>query len=201
MKTADESGKVAIDFDALQAKNADIYAWITVPGTDIDDPVLQKADSSDPYDNFYLNHTVEQKEGFPGAIYSQGVNRKDFKDFITVLYGHNLKNGGMFAGLHKFEDKSFFEENSQIQIYTPQSALTYEIFAAVEFSDVLIPYEYDFSNQAGMQRYLGDVWACKGNFRENTEISKEGRVLTLSTCYSGRDEKRLLIVAVLIGEE
>lgn len=201
VKTADEAGEVTIDFGTLQAKNPDIYAWITVPGTNIDYPVLQKTDTSDPYDNYYLNHTVDLTEGLPGAIYSQGVNRRDFKDPVTVLYGHNLKNGGMFADLHQFEDKAFFEENSQIKIYTPKSAFTYEIFAAAEFSDALIPDAYDFSNRSELQRYLGDVWGCKGNFRESTEVSKEQRILTLSTCYSDQDEKRLLIVAVRIEEE
>lgn len=201
VKGTDRSGKITIDFDTLQTKNPDIYAWITVPGTDVDYPVLQKTDDADPYGNYYLNHTVELAEGLPGAIYSQGVNHKDFRDSVTVLYGHNMKNGSMFTSLHKFEDKAFFEENSQIKIYTPERTLTYEIFAAAEFSDALIPYEYDFSNLSEVQRYLGDVWGCKGNFRENTAVSKESRILTLSTCYSGREENRLLVVAVLAGEE
>lgn len=111
VKFTDESGKVRVDFDSLKSQNPDIYAWITIPGTDIDYPVLQKTDSEDPYDNFYLDHTVDLTEGLPGAIYSQAVNHKDFMDSVTVLYGHNLKNGGMFSSLHKFENKDFFEEN------------------------------------------------------------------------------------------
>lgn len=200
VKVTDEAGETTIDFDTLQAKNPDIYAWITVPGTDIDYPVLQKTDAQDPYDNYYLNHTVDLTEGLPGAIYSQGVNHKDFRDSVTVLYGHNMKNGGMFTSLHQFEDKAFFEENSQVNIYTPEGTFTYEIFAAAEFSDALIPYEYDFSNLSEVQRYLDDVGGCKGNFRETTEVSKEDNILTLSTCYSGREEHRLLVEAVLVEE-
>lgn len=200
VKATEESGEVTIDFDTLQAKNPDIYAWITVPGTDIDYPVLQKTDSEDPYNNYYLDHTVDHTEGLPGAIYSQGVNRKDFKDSVTVLYGHNMKHGGMFTSLHEFEDKAFFEENSQVLIYTPAGTFTYEIFAAAEFSDALIPYEYDFSSPSEVQRYLDDVGGCKGNFRETAKVSKEDNILTLSTCYSGREENRLLVEAVLVEE-
>lgn len=200
VKVTEESGEVKIDFDTLQAKNPDIYAWITIPGTDIDYPVLQNSDAEDPYNNYYLDHRVDLTEGLPGAIYSQSVNHKDFKDSVTVLYGHNMKNGGMFTSLHKFEDKAFFEENSQIKIYTPTGTFTYEIFAAAEFSDALIPYEYDFSNLSEVQRYLDDVRDCKGNFRETTDVSKEAHILTLSTCYSGREENRLLVEAVLVEE-
>ena len=72
----------------------------------------------------------------------------------------------------------------------------YEIFAAVDFSDALIPYEYDFSDNSQVQKYLEDVKSCDGNFRENMEVSAESRILTLSTCYSGQDDRRLLIEAV-----
>lgn len=198
VKFTDESGEISIDFGQLQEHNSDIYAWITVPGTEIDYPVLQKSDSQDPYDNYYLNHTVDFAEGLPGAIYSQGVNHRDFEDPVTVLYGHNMKNGGMFTSLHQFEEREFFEKNRQVMIYTPEGAFIYEIFAAVEFSDALIPYEYEFSNLSEVQRYLDDVGNCEGIFQKEVNVSKEDKILTLSTCYSGRDENRLLIQAVLV---
>ena len=198
VKSVWESGEVRIDFEMLKAENEDIYAWITVPGTAVDYPVLQKKDSEDSYDDYYLNHTVDLSEGLPGSIYSQAVNHMDFMDSITVLYGHNLKNGGMFSSLHNFEDEEFFEENHQIIIYLPDRVITYEVFAAVDFSDVFIPYEYDFDNPSEVLRYLADIGDCEGNFREGAEVSADSKVLTLSTCYSGRDDRRFLVEAVMV---
>ncbi len=60
-----------IDFESLQTGNQDIYAWITVPGTAVDYPVVQRMETEDVYDDYYLNHTVDFVEGYPGAIYSQ----------------------------------------------------------------------------------------------------------------------------------
>ncbi len=197
----DESGRPAVDFDLLAAQNPDIYAWITIPGTAIDYPVLQKSGAQDPYDNYYLDHTADLSEGLPGAIYSQPVNRRDFTDPVTVLYGHNMKNGTMFGGLHAFADRDFFLEHTQVIVYTPAQTLTYEIFAATDFSDALLPYEYDFTRTSEVQRYLGDVGKCKGNFREETQIPEGAKILTLSTCYSDREECRLLIQAVLTEEQ
>ena len=157
VKYRDESGEIKIDFELLQAQNPDIYAWITVPGTGIDYPVLQKSGTEDIYDNYYLDHKADLSEGLPGAIYTQPVNSRDFKDSVTVLYGHNMKNGGMFSSLHEFEDSKFFEENRQVIIYTPDDTFIYEIFAAADFSDVLIPYEYDFTEDSEIRRYLEDV--------------------------------------------
>lgn len=197
VKTMNGSGDVEVDFAALKERNQDIYAWVTVPGTRVDYPVLQKSDAKDPYDNYYLDHTADLEEGLPGAVYTQPVNQKDFMDPVTVLYGHNMKNGGMFSSLHEFEGSGFFEGNSQVVIYTPDGTLDYEIFAAVEFSDALLPYEYDFTQASEVQRYLGDVRGCQGNFREGVTVSEGDKVLTLSTCYSDKEESRLLIVAVL----
>lgn len=196
----DEAGKVKVDFDQLQKQNPDIYAWITVPGTGIDYPVLQKSDANDLYDDYYLDHQADLSEGLPGAIYSQPVNQRDFTDSVTVLYGHNLKNGGMFSELHEFEDEDFFVQNEKVIIYTPEKILTYEIFAAIDFSDALLTYEYDFTKSAEFWRHLADVRKCRGNFREEEEISEKDRILVLSTCYSDRAERRLLVEAVLIEE-
>lgn len=196
IKHTDETGETTVDFDLLHALNPDIYGWITVPGTEIDYPILQKSDAEDPYDNYYLDHQADRSEGLPGAIYSQPVNRRDFMDFVTILYGHNLKNGGMFSDLHAFEDQDFFDQNGQIIIYTPQQTFIYDIFAAADFSDALLPYEYDFTKTSEVQKYLADLQSCEGNFREEIDIPEGARILTLSTCYTGREEHRLLIGAV-----
>lgn len=198
VKLVDKSGEVRIDFDVLKEQNQDIYAWISIPGTRIDYPVLQKRNSEELYDDFYLTHTVDLTEGLPGSIYSQAINQTDFMDSVTILYGHNLKDGGMFSSLHQFEDKDFFQGNRQVIIYMPDSTITYEIFAAVDFSDVFIPYEYDFDNPSEVHRYLDDIKECKGNFRENIKVSESDKILTLSTCYSERDDRRLLIEAVMV---
>lgn len=201
VKQTDESGRTTVDFALLTAQNPDIYAWITVPGTAIDYPVLQKSGTEDLYDNYYLDHTADLAEGLPGAIYSQPVNRPDFSDPVTVLYGHNMKNGTMFSGLHSFTDPDFFRENTQVIIYTPDRTLIYEIFAATDFSDALLPYEYDFTRDTGLRKYLEDVEQCEGNFREEIRIPEGAKILTLSTCYSDREDRRLLVHALLTGTQ
>lgn len=199
-ESTEASGNTEVDFHSLRELNGDICAWISVPGTAVNYPVLQKTDSLDPYDNYYLDHTADHAEGYPGAVYSQPVSATDFTDPVTVLYGHNMKDGSMFASLHSFEDRDFFDQNRLIIIDTPERTLTYEIFAAVSFSDDLIPYEYDFSIPDGMQRYLEDIKTSDGNIREDMKVTESDRILTLSTCYPDEETRRLLIEAVLISE-
>ncbi len=58
-------------------------------------------DSTD--NTYYLNHAADTSLSDSGAIYSEKEIAKDFDDYLTVLYGHNMKDGSMFAGLHKYE--------------------------------------------------------------------------------------------------
>ena len=67
---------IPIDFAALQQENPDIYAWIRIPGTSVDYPILQ-SDGADQ--SYYLNHTVDHEEGFPGSIYTEMVTQRTFR--------------------------------------------------------------------------------------------------------------------------
>ena len=97
-----------IDWAELKSENPDIYAWIYIPGTNVDYPILQHPDEK----SYYLDHNIDGSEGYPGCIYTQNVNSKDWMDPNTVIYGHNMNDGSMFHDLHKFEDNAFFDENS-----------------------------------------------------------------------------------------
>ena len=119
-----------IDWDALHAENPDIYAWIYVPGTRVDYPILQHPTD----DNFYLNHNVDGSAGYPGCVYTEKMwNTKYFDDPNTVLYSHNLRSGEMFSTLHYFDDPAFFAGDHYIYIYREKGEpLAYQIFGAYE---------------------------------------------------------------------
>lgn len=189
---------VTVDFDALQMENEHIYAWIIVPGTVIDYPVLQH-----PEDNsFYLEHNVDGSTGYPGCIYTESFNSKEWDDPNTVLYGHNMRDGSMFANLHNFEDGEFFEENRFIYIYTPEQVLVYEIFAAYEFSNVHLLVGIDTHNEENFGRYLEGIYENEGmnnHFDESILVTAEDKIITLATCIAGKPNKRFLVQGVLVA--
>lgn len=188
------------DFNELHEQNEDIYAWITVPGTQVDYPVVQSET-----DNYYLDHNLDDSTGYPGCIYTNQCNAKDFSDYISVLYGHNMKNGTMFGSIHSFEDEEVFDEYDRIYIYTEERRLTYEIYAAVKFTDVYIPTYYDVKASDGRDSFLAALAEESENsevshISENIEILPEDKLITLSTCVNGEQSKRYLLVGVLIEE-
>ena len=99
-----------LDWESMHGLNKDIYAWITIPNTQIDYPILQHETD----DSYYLSHNMDGSKGYPGCIYTEKANYKDFLDFNTVIYGHNMKSGMMFRNLHDFEDRTFFDNNKYI---------------------------------------------------------------------------------------
>lgn len=188
------------DFEELQETNEEIYAWITVPGTQVDYPVLQT-----DTDNYYLDYNLDHTKGYPGCIYTNRCNTLDFSDQITVLYGHNMKNGSMFGSLHEFEDESFFEENQQIFVYTPDRRLTYEIYGAIKYSNVYIPAYYDVTTMEGKEQFLSDIDNYVGkdavtHVREDMTMAEEDKLIVLSTCVNGDHDYRYVVVGRLAEE-
>lgn len=187
-----------LDWDALRKENQDIYAWIYIPGTLIDYPVLQHPTD----DSHYLNYNLNGSKGYPGCIYTEKINSKNFTDFNTIMYGHNMKNGTMFAQLHYFETQSFFDTYPYVFVYREDQVLVYEVFAAYKRDDRHILYAYDFETEAGRQAYLDEIRSESenGRYRE-TEITANSHILTLSTCIRGAATNRYLVQAKLINEK
>lgn len=189
-----------INFTELWKVNPDVYAWIKVPNTSVDYPVLQ----CDNDDSFYLNHNVYKQYAFAGSIYTESLNSKDFSDPNTVLYGHNMLNGTMFRTLHNFRDPDFFAQNEYIYVYLPERTLTYQIFSAYEYDDRHLLYSFDFSDEDTYREYLeyaqNPTSSMTANIRE-LGVNTDDKIITLSTCMDDIDTSRYLVQGVLISDE
>ena len=198
--TEEQSEVIPVKFEELQTVNPDVYAWITVPGTDIDYPILQHASDN----SYYLMHNIDGSYGYPGCIYTENLNSKDFTDNNTVIYGHNMKNGSMFAQLHKFEDPDFFNENREVLIYLPDEVLHYTIFAAHIYDDRHLLYSFDFTDPEVYQKYLDSIFSTRdmsANIDKDITVTTDDQIITLVTCIGSQPNNRLLVQAVLTDRE
>lgn len=189
-----------IDFDSLETINPDIYAWIRIPNTKIDYPIAQRAGD----DSYYLKHDMYGEPRFAGCIYTEDCNSKDFTDQNTVIYGHNMKNGTMFKGLHAFSDPTFFQDNPYVYIYTKGRVLAYKVFAAYVYDDRHIMNSFDFTDKSVYGQYLEDIYHVRSmdkQLREDVIVTAEDTIITLETCIGGRTNSRYLVQAVQIKEE
>lgn len=197
---AEDAVQIPIDFEALQEKNPDVYAWITIPGTNIDYPVLQNEDDN----SYYLEHAIDGTESPEGCIFTEKLNHKDFEDANTVIYGHNMKNGSMFRSLHNYRDKDFFDQNREIIIYTPDAVRHYKIFAAYFYDDRHILESFDFNDPWVYRQYLNQIFAVRDMnacIDRDIHVGVEDKIITLSTCYGTQQDVRFLVQAVLMTIE
>lgn len=186
-----------IDFNALQEENPEIWGWLYIPGTDIDQPLLQSATS----DTWYQDHTADGQEGEEGALYIEIPNQINLCDFNTVIHGKDQKEDDLFYALHKFEDPDFFQEHEALYIYTPDNVYTYSIYAAYydEGSDIL--RRYDYTTYQGCDAYLADYYDRRDmsmNKREGWEDLTAGHfLLTLDGSTVG--DKQFVVMAGLVN--
>ena len=193
-----------LDWDKLHSENEDIYAWITVTDTTVDYPVLQHLSDN----SYYLNNNIDGTPGYPGCIYTENYNAKDFSDKNTVLYGHNLKDKTMFSSLHNYEDEEVFSKDQYIYVWTEDETFVYKVFAAYEFNNRHLLLNYDYDNEYVFEQYLKDIFGVESrgygiaNIKSDIEVNKEDRIITLSTCTDDHNSnQRFLVVGVLVGKE
>ena len=186
-----------VDFTGLQSQNPDICAWIYIPGTDVDYPVLKGTDNS-----FYLSHDAYGQYSPDGSIFVDAGCGDDFDDFDTIIYGHNMSTGTMFKTLHNYEDDEFWNENRNVYIYLPDRVIRYEVFAAYRTNDRHILTYNDFSDKAVRDNYIQNIKDKnfdEGIVKNDQNIDIDSTLLTLSTCC-GMDGKRWLVQAIKIDE-
>ncbi len=189
-----------------QAKNPDVYAWLYVPGTYVNHPVLQSQGDED----YYLSHDLYGNASGLGELYSQSaLNTTDFKDPVTVIYGHTYEYGSglendMFSSLHNFEDKAFFDDHRYFYIFMPGKVLRYKILSVYEYDDRLILGAFDFTKRDELQSYFDFVANPESGFANvrKDAVPKAGKdtIVQLSTCTRPADDAyRYLVTGVLDG--
>ena len=187
----------SVDFDKLLEMNSDVVGWIRFDEpSEINYPVVQGRDNEE-----YLKRTFEANTNKLGTLFVDVNNPGDFSGRNTFIYGHNMKNGSMFAQLLKYKDYSFYKEHPYFYIYTPDGKVrTYEIFSAGVVKDTSDSYIMDYADDAAFQTYI-DYIKQQSAYPTSAEVTTASKIVSLSTCTNVRDDERFLVHGVMIKEE
>jgi sortase B len=180
-----------LDIDALRAVNSDVVGWITIPDTEISYPLVQGTD-----DQYYLKHTWNRSASAVGAIFLESESGSDLTDFNTIVYGHRMNNGSMFASLKYFKNQDYWQEHPSVYIFDGNDCYRYDIFAAYEVSTAGDTYRLGFSGDAAKQSYID---YCLGKSLIDTGVTPtvDARILTLSTCTGNGHANRWVVQACI----
>lgn len=191
--------RLPVDFAQLQAEAPDIYAWLELPDTGIDDPILQRAGA----DLFYNSHNAYGQYYMCGAVFSQSAyNGRNFDSPMTVLYGHSTVLGqpGAFMELNNYADEAYFDAHREMRVYMPDGMYVYRIFAACVHSNEHLLYCHDFSDETQFDAFFSSLTedTSPDSHIDAEALPQAGdKVLTLSTCYSANKNLRYLVMGVL----
>jgi sortase B len=165
-----------IDLTGLQAINEEAIGWIEIPGTSINYPMLHTTD-----DAYYLTHTFNKTENKSGAIFIETLNQPDFSDLHTIVYGHNMKNGSMFAGLKNYQAQSYYNAHPYIYVDLGDASHCYQIFSAHEAELDDISYTIGYAADDKYADFLNSI-KSSSLYDTGVDVDVNDSVITLSTC-------------------
>lgn len=188
--------RVSPVFYQLQAQNEDIIGWLKIDGV-LDEAVLQRDNE------YYLTHNAMKQRSVTGALFLDENCNLAAVPTQMLIHGHNMKDGSMFGSLNKYKTKeaSYYHQHPFIDFHTIYENERYVIFAVAEVDirskalDYLPFWQYSrFSSAESFMEYVArskqlSLYNC------NIDVKPGDRLLTLSTCTSDDQNKRLVIMA------
>lgn len=186
-----------VDFDKLRSVNEDVIGWIYVDALpDISYPIVQGTDNQT-----YLHQTYEKNYNFAGTIFADYENARDFSDYNTLVYGHNMKNGSMFGHLKKFsEDQSLYDNDKYFWILTPDKNYRYEIISAYTTGVNSDTYTLFKGPGEEFEEYLKRIKSYSEIKTDDTELTIKDKIVTLSTC-TGNESTRFVVQGKRVDAE
>lgn len=186
---------IDVKYDELKEINEDFAGWLYYEPLELSYPIVRGNDN-----DYYTHYTFEKVKNSSGAIFLDFMNKKDYSDYNTIIYGHNMRNGTMFGSLKKLlNDEDVINENPYFYIFTEDKVYMYEIFAV--YITTSESHTYDLIEDEDAQNEYLEYIKKTAAYLSEKEVTAADRIATLSTCYGLHSNNRTVVHGVLIAEE
>lgn len=188
---APEEEPAPIDWDALPGS---VVAWVRVPGTTVDYPIVQ-GDEADP--DYYLTHDIYGDASVWGAPYVDAGCRDGTRSPFVIVYAHHMSDGTMFGPLEQYADEAFAAAHRTILVYTREGTVELEVFAADVLDANREGVRTDFADAAELQGYVDErLERCEVVLDHPENV---GRVWAFATCSYQTANSRTVVLAREVG--
>ena len=186
----------SVDFETLRENGPDIIGWLSLPDTVLNYPVTHTDNNE-----YYLNHLYDGTYNKVGCLFADYENRADFSDRNTIIYGHNMRDGSMFALLNRYDEQSYFDTHRQMYLVTPKGGYVMEIFTAFaakpeESGSKTSPWQLSWKDDGAYTTWL-TAMKERSAVESDVTVTCSDKVLTLSTCTPG-GTGRFLVMGKLV---
>ena len=175
-------------FEALQAINAEVIAWLSVYGTNIDYPVTQGPDNMK-----YVDTDAEGRYSLSGSIFLDSNNKRDFSDYNNILHGHHMAKNVMFGEIGNFSDRKIFDAHQYGNLYIAEKDFGLEFFAFIHADAYDISIFSPGIKAENRQVYFDNLLAHATHIRD-VDVTPDDRLILLSTCSSRSTNGRDILV-------
>jgi sortase B len=183
-----------VDFTLLKEQNPDIIGWIYCADTPINYPIVQTEDNE-----YYLHRLPDGTSNANGSIFADFRNLADFSDPNTMIYGHNMKNGSMFASLLNYRQQSYYDAHPCLWILTPERAYRVDLMAGYTTpsdGEIYNVFSTAEEMQSVLSRIMEDSSFCPAEIPEDIQ-----NIVTLSTCTYEYNTARYVVIGNLVPAE
>lgn len=191
VETEVETIPVRVDLDALKAVNEDVIGWLYCEGTEINYPVLQGED-----DNEYLRKLYDGRRNIAGSLFLDQRCSRELRDPHFIIYGHRLKDGKMFGGLHYYAEPGFYEEHPLFYFLTPEQNYKIHVFSGYVTRADGPAYQVEFADEADWERYLAEIQA-DSRFQSGLTPRPDQQIVTFSTCNYDFEDARFVLHGIV----
>ncbi len=172
---------LSVDFTELSKINDEVVAWIKVPETSVNYPVVKHKDNS-----YYLTHSYDKSFNYAGWIYTD--YRNDIDDLVSnnIIYGHGRVDGSMFGSLRDLINKDGSEK--LVYISTPYNNYIFKVFSIYR---IMNTNDYLYTGYDNNEKFLSFIDLIKNRSLvkyDDLEIEPSDKILTLATCYDTREK-------------
>ena len=193
-KIADAVGDIdaGVDFDALSKINPDVVGWLVYDDTPINYPVVQGKDNE-----MYLSMLFDRTWGGCGTLFVDAVTEAPFKQFNTIIYGHHMKDGSMFASIKSLRDQEWAADHPKLKLYTPDGDYYLEVWAFLNQPSDSDLYTTNFHNTDQQAEYLEFIQS-RAAYTTDVSVSPEDKIVLLSNCVAAEGSARYIAVCKMV---
>lgn len=183
-------GTISTAFQKLHRQNADIVAWLNIPGL-LDEAVVLRDNS------YYLKRDYRGYHNVNGAIFLDESTDLSTRPYTLLVFGHNMKTGAMFGCLRNYETLSFYQKNPLISFNTMYEDGQYVIFSIAQLS--LNPKDANYfsfgqlnTDNIAWRRSAIEELISRSTFYTSLDVQPEDQLLLLITCVEDDEERRVV---------
>lgn len=183
-----EPDTISVDIAGLKAKYPDVKAYIYCANTGINYAIVKGSDNE-----FYLSHGIDGTSNNNGALFIEQLCDANFGSQNTIIYGHHMKSGRMFAPLENYKNQSYYEAHPYMYIYTESQNYRLDLFAGF-----VCEGDADIYATAVDSNTLAN-YVAKSTFKSKIG-TPTGKIVTLSTCdyTAGYNDARYVVLGALV---